>query len=1125
MKAEKIVSLFVVCILVADTVFLAGTAFAGQTWSEVAATGAEAANRSSEDSGVVLGEAVAPVSVATNAAGHLVFDFGRHVFGWIEVDAERPGAYEFAWGELLDGAGSVQTNEFYTRRQGTIRCAHVRGEFAKAGWTRIPYVADGVSAYNCHDVGRFGKVMPFRWLEVVSAPFEVAAKNVRQMQIHYPYDMSESSFSCDSVALERVYGFCKHTIRATSFMGVFVDGDRERLPYEGDSLITQLGTYAATSDDTVVRRTINHLSVHTTWPTEWKQFFISMVYEDWMHSGKTDLVRKYYDMMKDVKSWRNLRRADGLLVTPGEKMTPSPDGGMFCDIVDWAKCYRDGFVFTPVNVVVNALHYRNLKELEAMARAIGEGRDAAKFADEAAQTFDSFQRVFFDESAGRCRDGEGTDHATVQGNAMALACGAVPKAQAGRVADYVASRGFSCSTYMAHFVLDALFAAGREDEAIRLMASGGHRSWLGMMEKGATIAMEFWDLTMAESGRVPDMNHSWSTAPLNMVSRRVLGVTPLKPGFEEISIRPRPGPLKRLAGTVPTPQGPVRLKMERGGGRWNVELETPRAAEFSLGGRAVRLGAGRHSFASPLAIELSLPDAGERKVVRVDPEDGGRCVLSFSVPIVDVQQIWTPDMTTPLVGRKWWLSKASAPQFSMPCIVYFNMAERNRFFFGAEALEWDCLVESKINQERGAYEVKLTVAAGRNRTLKPFDVTLDRRDIPWAQTVADWRDSLRYRRWKYPDAAWEPAFCSWYAAHAAVNAEWVEKTAPIAADLGFGTFILDDGWSYDEAKRVNPDTIKTWYRDTGRWDSFSAAKFPDFRTHRERIRKLGLNYVVWVAPYFLGTRSESFRRWGYDRRLDLKPIEGNVLTDIENREMMESVTEQLVHLVRDCDMDGLKIDFIDSIEPSVENPHGARSLEYVSDLMSRLREVRADGLFEFRQNYATPVMAALATQFRAGDVPFEWLDNLMRIAQIRLTMGDGIPIHSDPIFWADAETEENVDRHFMAAMAGVPMLSMDLAKLSSPRRETVRKWMRLYRERIARFHRDGKWRVFYRNGGLVGLVGALPGKSFVIVNDPAGFDVLRSSCRSRELTVFNLGFEPMKLPDGTVVPPARAHFR
>ena len=52
------------------------------------------------------------------------------------------------------------------------------------------------------------------------------------------------------------------------------------------------------------------------------------------------------------------------------------------------------------------------------------------FEAEAAQTFAAYQRVRFYPAAGRYRDGVGTEHATVQGNAMALACG-VPFAAAG----------------------------------------------------------------------------------------------------------------------------------------------------------------------------------------------------------------------------------------------------------------------------------------------------------------------------------------------------------------------------------------------------------------------------------------------------------------------------------------------------------------------------------------------------------------------------------------------------------------------------------------------------------------------------------------------------------------------
>lgn len=96
---------------------------------------------------------------------------------------------------------------------------------------------------------------------------------------------------------------------------------------------------------------------------------------------------------------------------------------------------------------------------------------------------------------------------------MALACGVVPPDRVAAVADYVAAKGFSCSTYMAQFVLDALFLAGRDCQAIALMTSSAPRSWLAMMAKGATITPEFWDLTMPEKGRIPDMNHAWSTAP------------------------------------------------------------------------------------------------------------------------------------------------------------------------------------------------------------------------------------------------------------------------------------------------------------------------------------------------------------------------------------------------------------------------------------------------------------------------------------------------------------------------------------------------------------------------------------------------------------------------------------
>jgi alpha-galactosidase len=528
-----------------------------------------------------------------------------------------------------------------------------------------------------------------------------------------------------------------------------------------------------------------------------------------------------------------------------------------------------------------------------------------------------------------------------------------------------------------------------------------------------------------------------------------------------------------------------------------------------------------HGDIAETELKLELPNQGELKVLTVDPK-GRQCVqVSFDVPASDIQQIWRPDFQQPFLERKWWLTANSSSMRNMPYIAFFNMAETNRLSFGAEALEWDCRISSKINQEKGVYAVTLTVAADASRKIEPFKVTIDRRAVVWTDALASWRNSLSYGKGRYPEAAWKPVYCTWYAVHAALSQDWVERTGEIASKLGFQTFILDDGWSYDESKRVNPESIKEWYRDVGKWDSFSVKKFPDFKAHRERMRALGLKYLVWVSPYFIGTRTPAYAKWR-ERLAEQKPFEGNVLTDVADAEMMEPVTEQLVRLLKDSDLDGLKIDFLDYIKPSIENPRSGFGYVYVQSLMKRLKSVKPDGLFEFRQSYATPLTLELGTQFRAGDVPFEWLCNILRIAQIRLAVGDGVPVHADPIFWSQHETKDNIARHFMAAMAGVPMVSMDLEKLPDWQKEEIAKWMRIYSQRIEPFQKHGRWNMVYRNGSLAYVTCIHGEEALVIVIDSgASFKSLECALDGKRAIIMNLGYAPVRIC-GIEVAPAQA---
>ena len=527
---------------------------------------------------------VNPVKISPNAAGHDLVDFGLDAIGWLELDGAESGPYEIVLGELVNERGEV-TNAY---PKSTIRCFRVKGT-KQAGVYRVPLPPDWLNLKGYDPKApaillpeEMGIVTAFRYAEIVKGP----KMTLRQKAINYPIDMDKSSFTCDNADLVRVYDMCKYSILATSFCGVYVDGDRERTPYEADAYINQLCHYAIDDDCSLARKSHEWLMTHPTWPTEWRQHSIMMAWADWMWTGDTRSLVKYYDQLKNEKLMdRYARASDGLLETGGEfRKTAKPGAG---DIVDWPHSERDGFVFKPVNAVVNAFYYRNLREMSDIACALGKEKDAEEFAARAKAIYAAFQKVFFDTNTGLYVDGDGTSHSSLHANAAALAFGLVPETQVPGVIAFLEKKGMACSVYFAQYLLDALCEYGRDDLAVKLMSAKGDRSWVGMIDFGSTISMEAWSLKEKPN---LDLNHAWGAVPLNIIARYVLGVTPLEPGFKKISIRPRLGGLKHVKGIVPTIAGPVTIEATPS----RLIVVTPAPAKVDFGGRILSLSAGRH---------------------------------------------------------------------------------------------------------------------------------------------------------------------------------------------------------------------------------------------------------------------------------------------------------------------------------------------------------------------------------------------------------------------------------------------------------------------------------------------------------------------------------------------------
>ena len=533
-----------------------------------------------------------PLSVVTNAHGRVFVDFGKDAFGWLELmppSGFTGGVYQVAVSEMKH---PDDTTDRWA--DGTIRSIWNLPTVltAEEKVHRIEFVPDERNTDFARAVPpvklrpEVGVVWPFRYAEFFAVPFEVNGRTLRRAMVHYPIDMGESSFACSDERLTKVYDFCKYSILATSFAGLYVDGDRERIPYEADAYINQHGHYAISSDGRLARASHEYLLRHPTWPTEWKQHSIMMAWADWMWTGETNGLARAYDLLKNEKLLLARARPDGLLTSPLEALT-GPNRA--CDLIDWPPRDRDGYVFRPVSAVINAFHYRNLCQMSDMARALGKADDADWFATRAKHVRESYNRVFRDPADGFYRDGEGTGHKGFHAQVAALAFGLVPDADKRRVAEALVKRGMVCSVYYAQYLLEALYAAGCEDAALALMVADSDRSWLGMLRQGATITMEAWN---RDDKPNLDWNHAWGTPPLNVISRYVLGVTPLEPGFAKISVKPQVGGLESMKGTVPTARG--RVEVEVKGGRLSVSVPAP--AKVVWKGRTHEVPAGRHQF-------------------------------------------------------------------------------------------------------------------------------------------------------------------------------------------------------------------------------------------------------------------------------------------------------------------------------------------------------------------------------------------------------------------------------------------------------------------------------------------------------------------------------------------------
>ena len=447
-----------------------------------------------------------------------------------------------------------------------------------------------------------GEVYPFRYVEIVNYGGNLIKGDIIRTDINYSFDENASSFISSDSILNQVWDLCKYSMKATSFCGYYVDGDRERIPYEADAFINQLSHYAVDSEYSIARGSMKHLLFNPTWPTEWTLYNILMAWYDYLYTGDDRFIAKYYDELK-IKTLLDLADESGLISTLTGRQTEDfferlhknhwGKNNNLRDVVDWPQSQppggydnlanyigsekeypgeNDGYVYQKYNAVVNALFFGCLKVMEKIAIDLDEVEDALLFKKYYERVKVQYLKTFQDPSSGLINDGQDTNHKSQHANMFALTFGLIPEQNIDQVVKYISSRGMSCSVYGSQILLEGLFENGGSNHAIKLMAAKTERSWYNMIRYGSTISMEAWDKRYKPN---LDLNHAWGASPANIIVRKMMGVEPLYPGAQSIKIHPKIGNLSFAKLKTSLISGEVIVSCQQKQNEFTLEVEIP----------------------------------------------------------------------------------------------------------------------------------------------------------------------------------------------------------------------------------------------------------------------------------------------------------------------------------------------------------------------------------------------------------------------------------------------------------------------------------------------------------------------------------------------------------------------
>ena len=530
-----------------------------EIWRPAAVYGAENISVSRQEfEGNRIVDVLLHQSVDTLPDSTLLFDFGRVVTGWFQLDC------------LPIPKGDSITMEYLDHLD--AKPPHTETDI---------YVSDGTGDDDIHFTNRF-HMHAFRYVKVsglghyVAYGLDTPIATARAVQISAVDPAGGATFECSDPRLNAIHDMVKYTLSCLTFSGYMVDCPHiERMGYGGDgnSSTNTLQTLWDVRDVYANWMLAWHDALDSTGDLPyvapafrtgggpyWQGFIVKVPWRTYLNYGDPTLIYRHY---KDMKRWMDYierHSVDGILQSWGD----TERHGWF--LADWAV--PDGVDKDGESVLHASSCFvaECLDDMERMARMTGHQADAERFAARRELVVDAIHRHFYHPETHTYANGTPLDmaYALLMDVPPDSATAAAVKAQLikdihGRYRDHVAFGLMSTPVFTEWCI--------REKEAdlmATLLRQPDYPGYLHMINNGATTTWESWDC-----GRPGKEDRSRVHNCYNGIGiwfyQALAGICPdpEQPGYKHFFVDPQPcNGIEWVRCTKPTQYGDIKVEVK-----------------------------------------------------------------------------------------------------------------------------------------------------------------------------------------------------------------------------------------------------------------------------------------------------------------------------------------------------------------------------------------------------------------------------------------------------------------------------------------------------------------------------------------------------------------------------------